>query len=270
MRYFNNQMTLDEVKAVYRKMAVKLHPDCGGNEEEMKSLNEQFAFAYQFAKVHNPSKQAKDENVYSFTREFYTQNGWKGSRYDSHLSTTEIAKKVREYAKYAYPDFKFSISCKYFAGGSECNMTLTQSPYELTNEKLLDKWCRNNTRMYGRIEFFNGESWCDEETEENIAKYKKHTNERIYQSWKFNEYYDFGDDMQDRNPIDIRVLEAVKDVMEYLKSYHFDDSDGQIDYFDTNFYFNVSIGRGRDKPCEIKTPKNWKITGNSKKEIKIA
>jgi hypothetical protein len=270
MKYFNNLMSLEEVKATYRKMAMKLHPDCGGDEEEMKALNEQFSYAYQFAKVHNPSKQEKGETVYSFTREFYIQNGWKGSRYDSSLSTKEIAQKVREYAKYAYPDYKFSISCKYFSGGSSCSISLIQSPYELTNDKLLDKWCRNNTTMYGRIEFYNGEEWCHEETEEDIQKYKKYTAERVYHNWNFNEYYDFEDDMEERSPIDIRVLEAIKDVMNYLKSYHFDDSDSQIDYFDTNFYFYISIGRGWEKPCEIKAPKNWKIADNTEKEIKIA
>lgn len=30
---------------------------------------------------------------------FYTQNGWAGSNYDSKLSTKEIAAKVRSYAK---------------------------------------------------------------------------------------------------------------------------------------------------------------------------
>ena len=263
-------MTLEEVKAVYKKTALKLHPDCGGNEEEMKLLNEQFAFAYQYAKIHNPSKSDSSENVYSFTREFYTQNGWKGSRYECGLSTKEIAKKVREYAKYAYPDFKFSVSISTYSGGSSVYLTLMQSPYELTNEKLLDKWCRNNLTNFGRIEFYNGEEWCNEGTEENIQKYKKYTAERVYRNWNFNEYYDFGEDMSERSPIDIRVLEAIKDVMNYLKSYRFDDSDGQIDYFDTNFYFYVSIGKGSEKPCEIKIPNNWKIAYNSSKEIKTA
>lgn len=40
---------------------------------------------------------------------FYTQNGWAGSNYDSKLSTKEIAAKVRSYAKKNFPDFKFSV-----------------------------------------------------------------------------------------------------------------------------------------------------------------
>lgn len=46
---------------------------------------------------------------------FYTQNGYAGSNYDSKLSTKEIAAKVRTYAKNNFPGFKFSVR-------SECGM----------------------------------------------------------------------------------------------------------------------------------------------------
>lgn len=45
--------------------------------------------------------------------DFYTQNGWAGSNYDSKLSTKEISAKVRAYAKKNFPDFKFSIRTEY-------------------------------------------------------------------------------------------------------------------------------------------------------------
>lgn len=44
---------------------------------------------------------------------FYTQNGWAGSNYDSKLSTKEIAAKVRSYAKKNFPGFKFSIRSEW-------------------------------------------------------------------------------------------------------------------------------------------------------------
>lgn len=44
---------------------------------------------------------------------FYTQNGWAGSNYDSKLSTKEIAARVRSYAKKNFPDFKFSIRTEW-------------------------------------------------------------------------------------------------------------------------------------------------------------
>lgn len=44
---------------------------------------------------------------------FYTQNGWAGSNYDSKLSTKEIAAKVRSFAKKNFPGFKFSIRTEW-------------------------------------------------------------------------------------------------------------------------------------------------------------
>ena len=271
MKYFNVSMTLEQVKKTYKEWAFKLHSDVnGGDDEAMKDLNVQFEYAYKYAKTHNiVSEEEKKETAESFTRHFYTQNGWQGSRYDSSLSTTDIAKKVREYAKYSYPDFKFSISCKYFSGGSSCTMTLMKSPYELTNEELLDKWCRSHTENYGRTEFYNGENWVHEATEENIRKYKEYVKKSIYENWQFNQYYDFGNDMAERSPIDIRVLSAIKDVMNYLQSYNWSDCDGSVDYFDVNFYYHISIGK-YDKPCVVETPKNWKLSDKSKKEVKVA
>lgn len=270
MKYFNTSMTIHEVKATYRNWAFKLHSDInGGDDEAMKDLNVQFEYAYKYAKTHNVvSEEEKKESAESYTRRFYTENGWCGSRYDSSLSTTDIAKKVREYAKYAYPDFKFSISCKYFSGGSSCSMSLMQSPYELTNEELLDKWCRSNTENYGRTDFYNGEEWVHEVTEENIRKYKEFTKKKVYEDWQFNQYYDFGKDMTERSPIDIRVLSAIKDVMNYLQSFNWSDCDSSVDYFNVNFYYNISIGK-YNKPCVVKEPKSWKLADKSKKEIKV-
>lgn len=47
------------------------------------------------------------------TMNFYTQNGWAGSNYDSKLSTKEIAAKVRSYAKKNFPSFKFSVRSEW-------------------------------------------------------------------------------------------------------------------------------------------------------------
>lgn len=44
---------------------------------------------------------------------FYTQNGWGGSNYDSKLSTKEIAAKVRSYSKKNFPGFKFSVRSEW-------------------------------------------------------------------------------------------------------------------------------------------------------------
>lgn len=41
MKYFVNVNTLDELKAQYRRLAMKHHPDRGGDLETMKAINEE-------------------------------------------------------------------------------------------------------------------------------------------------------------------------------------------------------------------------------------
>ena len=50
MKYLNNSIkTLEELKKAYRQWAMKLHPDVGGSDEEMKILNAEYETI--FAKV---------------------------------------------------------------------------------------------------------------------------------------------------------------------------------------------------------------------------
>ena len=51
-----------------------------------------------------------------------------------------------------------------------------------------------------------------------------------------------------------RAKEVMQNVYEFVKSYHFDDSDSMVDYFNTNFYIHLSIGDHRH-PYRIVVPK---------------
>lgn len=44
--YLNHCKTLEELKKEYRRLTKKLHPDCGGSDEEMKVLNAEFEAMY--------------------------------------------------------------------------------------------------------------------------------------------------------------------------------------------------------------------------------
>src|SRR4051812_48001484 len=55
MRYFSSCTTLNEVKSLYKKLALENHPDRGGNEEVMKEINNEYEFIV--------AKLAKGENL---------------------------------------------------------------------------------------------------------------------------------------------------------------------------------------------------------------
>lgn len=67
MKYIKNVETLEELKKDYKKLALKLHPDCGGNEEEMKILNNEYDEL--FSKLKNTHKNKEGETYTKETTE---------------------------------------------------------------------------------------------------------------------------------------------------------------------------------------------------------
>lgn len=208
MKYFKNVRTVDELKKAYKKLARENHPDMGGDMEVMQVINNEFDML-----VATLPKELRN-NVVSFRSEFYTQNGWKGSNYDIHLGTKEIAAKVREFVKNVFPECKFSVSFSTASMCSEIHVALMEAPYRLnkTLEELTDEELYNGSYSYNYI--------YGHETDENE---KKHFLEKCYTP---------------------EITKIMRDIDTYVKSYRYDDSDGMIDYFDTNFYyFGCSVGK---------------------------
>lgn len=208
MKYFKNVRTVAELKEAYRKLARVNHPDMGGDIAVMQAINAEFDILVATL----PTKTR--EEIVSFRSEFYTQNGWKGSNYDINLGTKEIAAKVRQFVKEIYPECKFSVTFSTASMCSEVYVTLMESPYRL-----------NKT-------------------------YDELTNDELYNgNHSYN--YQFGRETDDRQKeyfLSTCYTNTIKEIMEtvdtFVKSYRYDDSDGMIDYFNTNFYyFGVKVGK---------------------------
>ena len=226
MSYFKNVKSFEELKSQFKELAMKNHPDSGGDPEVMKAINQEYDQLFPIWKHRHNSTAAEPttETADSTRTHFYTQNGWAGSKYDSSRSTKEVAALIRAYVKEIYPTYKFSVRYSHASMCSEVHVELVNAPYEiykqfeeLTDEERFKVW-----------QIAERNSWVEKFgclDDEHMAILKK-----AYEEHRFLKEY----------------TEVVKSVMDDIdrevNSYRYDDSDGLIDYFHTNFYyFNVKL-----------------------------
>lgn len=70
MKWFAECGTLDEVKALYKKLAKQYHPDLGGDTETMQTINKEYAFASAKAIKGNNLSDEETENEIRFSEEY--------------------------------------------------------------------------------------------------------------------------------------------------------------------------------------------------------
>ena len=146
----------------------------------------------------------------------YSGHEFMGSRYESGLTTKEIAKRVRAYLKKQFPDCKFSVRAKYFSGGSELSIALMGAPFEAFLE---------NPVGYAQLNHFT----------------------------LLHDYPDYDNPnapLCNGRKLTREAWELLRDVTKFALSFNRDDSEPMLDYYDTNFYFDLSIGRW-DKPFKV-------------------
>lgn len=221
MAYFKNVKSFEDLKEQFKALAKRNHPDCGGDAETMKAINAEYDALFPIWKHRHNSTAAEPttETADSTRTYFYTQNGWAGSKYDFYRSTKEVAALVRAYVKEIYPTYKFSVRFSTASMCSEVHVDLVNAPFEiykkfeeLTQEEMSDVWKKAEYNHW--VEPFG----CLDD--ENMAALEK-----AYEEHKFLKRY-------------TEVVKAViDDVDREVNSYRYDDSDGMIDYFDTNFYY---------------------------------
>lgn len=154
----------------------------------------------------------------------YTQHAWQGANYQPDLGITEIAKLVRAKLKEQYPACKFSVTVEKYSGGCSMSVRLMAAPFAAIATPDPDK-IPNRALTWGVEQAMK--SW------QNLADRQHH---------QVNHYY-----IQD----DYYMTEEAKEVLgaatKLANSFNYDDSDSMIDYFHTNFYLHVAIGKW-DKP----------------------
>ena len=220
-KYFKNVKSLEDLKEQFKKLARANHPDAGGNAETMKEIYCEYDALFPIWKNrHNiTSAEQVNETADSTRSEFYTQNGWKGSKHDWNRSLKEVAVCIRTYVKEMYPTYKFSVRTSYASMCQELHVDLVNAPQEiyktfdeLTYDEKVQVWLKAERNWWVP------DTGCldDEMMEKVRVAYNEH---------KFL-------------LVMTEVAEAViKDVDREVNSYNYEDCDGMIDYFHVDFYY---------------------------------
>lgn len=231
-KYFKNVTSLESLKNQFKTLARKNHPAAGGNAEAMKEINCEYDALFPIWKdrynTAEPQNQTT-ETADSTRRRFYTEWGWEGSRYNSSMSTTEISKAIKIYCKEKYPTWKFSVTSKYFAGGSSIDVSIMEAP-----EQIFDLGaCRKAYTEYNDLRDtygYTGSRGLSINIDKMFAEDKVH--------WQLNSVND-----RYREYFTEYGFSVLEDVYKFMQSYNYDDSDSMTDYFDCNFYDSLNIGK---------------------------
>lgn len=170
----------------------------------------------------------------------YTQHAWEGNRYRKNegLYGASLAKAIRQELKEKLPQCKFSVTKETYSGGQAINVALMEAnfnPFNELNEKTIEKIEENCRRAFGE--------YYEDRIEQSIENYKNTTTVKMYEQLN---HYSVSDDFH----LTEEAKSVINKALQIINSYNFDDSDGQIDYFHTNFYTHMSIGKW-DKPFQL-------------------
>lgn len=151
----------------------------------------------------------------------YTGHGWEGKLHQSNLSTKEIAQAFRLTLKHRYPECKFSVTQEVFSGGASISIRLMEAPYDVF-------------------------STPDKRKAEEVARFPM-TPEDILTRWSRIKENGHNEVNQFYIEEDYILNDKGREIMTFCKklmdSYNYDDSDAMIDYFSTNFYENIGVGK---------------------------
>ena len=223
MKFFENIRSLDALKKEYRRLAMLHHPDRGGDTATMQAINAEFEAVFPAVRLLDKSQRSTTEGketATSYRREFYTQNGWKGERYNRNLTLKDIAKKVREYIKEYFPTYKFSVRTHYASMCQELTVTMMECPVKIYKdyEELTEQELNEVTKKMRYNHLWRLDSWTYEQRKMEIL--------RIWE--EKGGFY---------KVLTEQVQATAESIDTYVKSYNYSDCDGMIDYFDVNFYY---------------------------------
>lgn len=138
-------------------------------------------------------------------------------------NTKEIAKQIRQDLK-AMKGYKFSVRTETYSMGSSIHLNVMKSPKRLI---------RNMSEI--------PEITSSNYTKDQIADMQSKGYHQLNQ-------YQMSDEFDPKSWNNgVFLTEAghndLKMVVEIIEKYHWDKSDSSVDYFNTNFYYHINLGK---------------------------
>lgn len=156
----------------------------------------------------------------------YTGNKFEGSNYRAtrEMNFSDVVKTMRERFKVELPGVKISTVQENYSMGRALHVSIMSAPQDVFD-------------FSGQTENYRGEMVPAAELYSDVV-------ERKYM--QVNQYH-----VKEHYGLSQYGRDVIAKVNNIVNSFNYDDSDSQIDYFDTRFYLHLNIGKW-DKPFIVK------------------
>lgn len=177
-----------------------------------------------------------------------------GSKSNLHLYGADLSKAIREDIKCA--GIKgVTVRCKSYSGGQSISVTVTLRPdefvslaeyvgkYEITPE---NTWIYTGNGEPIFVDYYFGQLSAQEKEETRVAAAEYAYERMTTRENCINEFY-----IDEETHFTPETLAKIKTIQAIICAYRYDESNGQVDYFNTNFYYNIYT-----KPAAVKPTTN--------------
>lgn len=165
-----------------------------------------------------------------------------GSKSNLHLYGADLSKAIREDIKRA--GIKgVTVRCKSYSGGQSIGVTVALRPdefvslaeyvgkYEITPE---NTWIYTGNGEPIFVDYYFGQLSAQEQEETRVAAAEYDYERMTTRENRVNEFY-----IDEETHFTPETLAKIKTIQAIICAYRYDESNSQVDYFHTNFYYDI-------------------------------
>lgn len=170
---------------------------------------------------------------------------WEGSNSHKFLYGAELSKAIREELK-ASGIKGVSVRVHTFSGGQEITATIKTTAADYVDYDEFAKYVEVSDVISGWIKDLDGSDMfyeefyaLDKEKQDAVLEYNtKLLYDRMIDDRQMMQY-----DLECSHAAKSELVGKLYVVNAVIKSFNYDDSNGMVDYFDTNFYYDIEFKR---------------------------